>query len=312
MFKKKPILAGNSDIAQMQLTFSLVGSPTEETMPGYRQLPGAEAISGFPPKKSTLQHTFQELHPLAVSLLSELLRLDWRKRINAIDALDHPYFTTPPLPAPLKEIPKFEDSHEFDRRRFRGQKENQQAPVIPTNDTRADRAKSRIPGAPPGSRIPQPGHGGQRPYNSRVPDMSRGGQRPSDGITADGVEMLEERTGPLTKIHIFQRIMSQVTDQEVIDIIIEIDRDDEAGVPSAMIGQVQEVAETSEAKKNTIGLRSSYKYHIPLELPFRVSLPYKCTFKRLDAYPSIILYLGTLPARCYANAFITGTTSSEN
>lgn len=58
----------------------------------------------------------------AISLLSELLKLDWRKRINAIDALQHPYFQSPPLPAQPGELPRFEDSHELDRRKFRGQK----------------------------------------------------------------------------------------------------------------------------------------------------------------------------------------------
>jgi len=58
----------------------------------------------------------------AISLLSELLKLDWRKRINAIDTLQHPYFQNPPLPAKPGELPRFEDSHELDRRKFRGQK----------------------------------------------------------------------------------------------------------------------------------------------------------------------------------------------
>lgn len=58
----------------------------------------------------------------AISLLNELLKLDWRKRINAIDALKHPYFRNDPLPAKAGDLPTFEDSHELDRRKFRGQK----------------------------------------------------------------------------------------------------------------------------------------------------------------------------------------------
>lgn len=60
--------------------------------------------------------------PVTLSLLRELLKLDWRKRINAIDALKHPYFSSPPYPSRPGEIPHFEDSHELDRRRFRGQR----------------------------------------------------------------------------------------------------------------------------------------------------------------------------------------------
>src|ERR1700735_4544662 len=58
----------------------------------------------------------------AISLLNELLKLDWRKRINAIDALQHPYFRNAPLPARPGDLPSFEESHELDRRKFRGQK----------------------------------------------------------------------------------------------------------------------------------------------------------------------------------------------
>jgi len=58
----------------------------------------------------------------AISLLNELLKLDWKKRINAIDALKHPYFRNSPLPAKPGDLQKMEDSHELDRRKFRGQK----------------------------------------------------------------------------------------------------------------------------------------------------------------------------------------------
>lgn len=46
------------------------------------------------------------------------MRLDWRSRINAIDALDHAYFKMAPLPLEPHEIPTYEESHELDRRKF--------------------------------------------------------------------------------------------------------------------------------------------------------------------------------------------------
>ncbi|KAI9797527.1 MAG: serine/threonine protein kinase, CMGC, CDC2/CDK sub [Piccolia ochrophora] len=122
MFVGKPILAGNSDINQAQIIFDLVGSPTEDTMPGWSALPGCEGVKQFKPRPSTIAQRFREQGSSAVSLLTELLRLDWRKRINAIDALDHPYFRSEPLPANPGDLPRFEDSHELDRRRFRGQR----------------------------------------------------------------------------------------------------------------------------------------------------------------------------------------------
>ncbi|KAI9818563.1 MAG: serine/threonine protein kinase, CMGC, CDC2/CDK sub [Pycnora praestabilis] len=122
MFKGKPILAGNSDLNQAQIIFDLVGSPTEENMPGWSSLPGCEGVKLFKPRQGSLAQEFREQGSSAISLLSELLKLDWRKRINAIDALQHPYFRNEPLPAKRNEIPHFEDSHELDRRKFRGQK----------------------------------------------------------------------------------------------------------------------------------------------------------------------------------------------
>ncbi|PWY65002.1 Pkinase-domain-containing protein [Aspergillus heteromorphus CBS 117.55] len=127
MFKGKPILAGNSDLNQAQLIFSLVGSPTERNMPGWSSLPGCEGVKDFGNRQGNLCEVFKGQSPAAISLLSELLKLDWRKRINAMDALNHPYFSSPPLPARPAELPSFEDSHELDRRRFRGQR----APMPP-------------------------------------------------------------------------------------------------------------------------------------------------------------------------------------
>lgn len=112
-------------------------------------------------------------NPMAISLLEELLKLDWRKRINAIDAINHPYFSSPPFPARPGELPSFEDSHEFDRRRFRGQ-------------------RGAIPPAPAGGSVgmgPNSGwtsNSGSRPTtdnrNSRIPGASRVGRLPPHGV----------------------------------------------------------------------------------------------------------------------------------
>jgi len=54
-----------------------------------------------------------------VALLSELLKLDPAKRINAIDALKHEYFRVDPQPLKPGEVPKFNDSHELDGKKNR-------------------------------------------------------------------------------------------------------------------------------------------------------------------------------------------------
>ncbi|KAG4436951.1 serine/threonine protein kinase [Cadophora sp. M221] len=121
MLVGKPILSGDSDPNQLRIIFDLMGSPTEENMPEFRTLPGSEGLS-FPQHPSTLAQRFKPYGSGAISLLNELLKLDWKKRTNAIDALQHPYFRTHPLPAKPGDLPTFEDSHELDRRKFRSQK----------------------------------------------------------------------------------------------------------------------------------------------------------------------------------------------
>ncbi|GBF60605.1 serine/threonine-protein kinase [Trichophyton mentagrophytes] len=197
MFKGKPILAGTSDLNQAQLIFNLVGSPTEENMPGWSSLPGAEPIRSFGFKRPTLATVFHEQGPVAISLLTELLRLDWRKRINAIDALKHPYFTTPPLPAKPGDLPSFEDSHELDRRKFRGQKAA--LPPAPAGGSvgmgaHGEWTSGSSRGAPTTdpkkSRVPQAARSGygnnmhlssRPPYDSRMPDPVHGHKRKASG-----------------------------------------------------------------------------------------------------------------------------------
>ncbi|KAJ5584090.1 uncharacterized protein N7459_003890 [Penicillium hispanicum] len=171
MFKGKPILSGSSDLNQAQLIFSLVGTPNDENMPGWSLLPGCEGVKNFGYKRGNLIEVFKDQSPTAISLLTELLRLDWRKRINAIDALQHPYFTTPPLPARPGEIPHFQDSHELDRKKFRGQR----APMPP---------------APAGGSVDAPSNGGwasssRGPASSRIPGAARGGRPNVPGIPAN-------------------------------------------------------------------------------------------------------------------------------
>ena len=59
MFVGKPILTGDSDIDQLKIICNLVGSPTDETMPGWRALPIAESMQ-FPLRPSTIANRFKE------------------------------------------------------------------------------------------------------------------------------------------------------------------------------------------------------------------------------------------------------------
>lgn len=55
----KPILAGESDAHQLELIWDLMGSPTDETMPGWKSLPGGEHLSPRS-RPGNLQSRFRE------------------------------------------------------------------------------------------------------------------------------------------------------------------------------------------------------------------------------------------------------------
>ena len=58
--------------------------------------------------------------PDTIDLLDKLLTLKPAKRITAVQALDHNYFWTEPLPADPGTLPKYEASHELDKRHHHG------------------------------------------------------------------------------------------------------------------------------------------------------------------------------------------------
>lgn len=60
MYKRVPILQGSSDLAQAQMIFDLVGSPTEDNMPGWSSLPGCESVKEFETSQSKINQTFRE------------------------------------------------------------------------------------------------------------------------------------------------------------------------------------------------------------------------------------------------------------
>ncbi|KAI7875609.1 Pkinase-domain-containing protein, partial [Lichtheimia hyalospora FSU 10163] len=121
LLKLRPILQGIDDIDQLKRIFQLCGSPNESNMPGWQNLPDAPKFQ-FESSPRRLKDEFSKYDPLAVDLLDKLLVLDHHKRLTALDALDHDYFYTSPGPANPSELPKYEHSHEYDRRRARGSK----------------------------------------------------------------------------------------------------------------------------------------------------------------------------------------------
>ncbi|KAK4229878.1 kinase-like domain-containing protein [Podospora fimiseda] len=166
MLVGKPILSGNTDAHQLELIFDLCGTPTLENMPSLHKLPAIKDLNPQP-RQGNLAQRFSKHGSGAVSLLRELLKLDWITRINAIDALSHPYFRNEPLPAKPEELPSFEESHELDRRKFQTRREAY--PPAPKGGT-----VGRGPTDNPNSSFGADGYGRNGGNSNRFPRNSRG------------------------------------------------------------------------------------------------------------------------------------------
>lgn len=105
-------------------------------MPGWSELPGCEGVRTWELQRGDIDKRFGPKFggPEGLDLLKKLMCLDWRRRINAIDALQHPYFKSRPLPARPEDLPKYDDSHELDARR-RGHEKQRALPPAPAGGT---------------------------------------------------------------------------------------------------------------------------------------------------------------------------------
>ncbi|KAI9470090.1 MAG: kinase-like domain-containing protein [Benjaminiella poitrasii] len=118
LLKSRPILQGQDDLDQLKKIFYLCGSPTQDNMPNWDKLPDANKVK-FETTPRHVRDEYGHYDALAGDLMDKLLVLDPAKRLTALEALDHEYFYSTPLPAEPSELPKYEASHEFDRRKVK-------------------------------------------------------------------------------------------------------------------------------------------------------------------------------------------------
>ena len=103
-----PFLAGTSDVHQIELICSALGTPTEENWPGVSSLPGYAVPDNKTPVPNRMfwESMFGSAGKEGVDLLSEMLALDPRKRISAKGCLEHPWFRVDPKPTRPDRLPR--------------------------------------------------------------------------------------------------------------------------------------------------------------------------------------------------------------
>ncbi|KAJ9049121.1 serine/threonine protein kinase, CMGC, CDC2/CDK sub [Entomophthora muscae] len=162
MLTSEPLLPGKDDIGQLSLIFELCGAPTDETMPGWRNLPSASSINPGLGSHSRIRERLRGYDSQAIDLIERFLTLDPNKRITAKEALEHPFFSSPPLPAHPSCLPSLPSSHEMDNQGSRAERR-----PMPYDPYRRPQAKVSPTSHPNGSSQ-------QRHHNSRADDYLHG------------------------------------------------------------------------------------------------------------------------------------------
>lgn len=87
---QQAIFPGDSELQQLLHIFKLLGTPSEDVWPGVTKLRDWHEFPNW--RCQDLNKVFPRLCEHGVDLMKRMFEYDPAKRINAKDALSHPYF----------------------------------------------------------------------------------------------------------------------------------------------------------------------------------------------------------------------------
>nr|XP_033805905.1 cyclin-dependent kinase 20-like [Geotrypetes seraphini] len=105
LLNNSPLFPGENDIEQLCCVLRILVTPNEKIWSEITELPDYNKISFKENPPIPLEHIIPDASPPALDLLKRFLVYPSKQRIQATEALLHPYFFTEPLPAHHLELP---------------------------------------------------------------------------------------------------------------------------------------------------------------------------------------------------------------
>lgn len=117
---REPLFPARGEIEQIDNIFKLLGTPTDEQWPGWRDYSVSRAIQFKKYTGNKLAERFPKqseggLSEHGMNLLKAMLTYDPEKRITATEGLKHPWFKEAPLAQDLDLMPTFPALNEISR-----------------------------------------------------------------------------------------------------------------------------------------------------------------------------------------------------
>lgn len=108
----RPVFEGKAELHQLGLIYDLVGVPTEESWPGYDQLPNRKLFDfrlSLPRWRAIF--SLASLSDIGLELLRAMLECCPERRVSAAAARHDPYFMEAPLPQDPALMPTFQETN---------------------------------------------------------------------------------------------------------------------------------------------------------------------------------------------------------